>query len=173
MKNIFRLSGLLVAVLFFSSCSKNNLSDSGFQKERLIKLSAELEQNYSSPPIASSSAPESMQLSPIQATNEGEKVHSSIEKELSGKTNPVKTFNAIKNAKKVIKGYKKIKPEEINNIKGNNKLNLSPNMKKGLILIIIGLLVSILWWLSPLFGLIAGILVIAGLVFILIDLLEL
>jgi hypothetical protein len=172
MKIIFKISGLLIAIFFFSSCSKNNISDSTFQQERLIKLSAELEQNYSSASVSSNSSIEEVNAAMVNTTSLNEEMPSvGIKK--SVKTNPLKTFNAIKNVKKIIKGYKKNNPEEINNTKEKNKLNLSQNMKTGLILIIIGLLLSALLGFNYIFGVLGSILIVVGLIFILIELLDL
>ena len=173
MKTIFKLSGLLASIVFFSSCSKNNLSDSAFQQERLIKLSAELEQNYSSSSIARNSAVEKIKATAITATEINEKAPSSNDKVLRVKTNPVKTFKAIKGVKKAMKEFKKVNPEAIKNAKDTHKLNLSQNMKTGLILIIIGLLIAVLTPISYLFSVIGSILIIVGLVFILLELLDL
>ncbi|HXA00971.1 MAG TPA: hypothetical protein VNW99_03225 [Cytophagaceae bacterium] len=176
MKNIFKLPGLLfVAIIFFSSCSRNNVSDSAFQQERLIKLSAELEQNYSSPGLAAGSI-EKTKEAVIQTSKVSETVrpsHSSVKKELSGKANPIKGLKSINSVKKAIKEYKKANPEQISKTQENNKLNLSQNMKTGIILIIIGLLVAVLSPISYLFAIVGSILIVVGLIFILIDLLDL
>jgi hypothetical protein len=172
MKSIFKLSGLLVAILFFSSCSKNNLSDSSFQQERMAKLSAELEQNYSSSSIVSASANEEVSFQETSTIALSEKEQSSTKK-ISGKTNPVKTLKAIKNARKIIKEYKKAHPETIKDTKNTNKANLSQNMKIGILLAIIGLLIAIFAPYGYLFAVVGGILLIIGLVLILMELLEL
>jgi hypothetical protein len=171
MKNIFRLSGLLVAVVFFSSCSKNNLSDSAFHQERLIKLSAELEQSNTLQQLASSPSVERASLNTSQNNSIREEGHKNHSEKVAEKSNPQKSFKAIKAIKKMVR-EEKISPEEVNSGHSNNRSGLSERMKLGILLAAVGLIIMlILGILGPLYW-IGAIVLVIGLVIIVMELLE-
>ncbi|MFL5729338.1 MAG: hypothetical protein ACJ75J_07610 [Cytophagaceae bacterium] len=167
MKNIFKSSGiLLLSMVFFASCSKNSLTVSSAQQERMARLSAELEQTNTSAHISNATPVE-------QAREEGKKNNSLRESEHRSKTgvkkmNPVKTFKAIKQVRKFIKEH----PEVVKKADSAEKSGLSDRMRLGLLLAAIGLIIMLILGILGPFYWIGAIFLVIGLVLIIMELLE-
>jgi hypothetical protein len=168
MKNIFKLSGLLITtVLFFSSCSKNQVSYSSGHQEKLAKLSLELEQSYSvsalSGPVKEEQVIQQKEQDVIRETskrNQAEK--------LSHQVNSIKTLKAIRQVEKST-GDQKLVPQKLNDDNEQKRSSLSQRMKLGLLLGAVGLIIMLI--LGPLYW-IGAILLVVGLVLIVMELLE-
>jgi hypothetical protein len=172
MKNIFKLSGcLLASFLFLSSCSKNHFSDSSLMQEKYAKLSAELEQSNQHKLLNSGLANSGPEAKINRIPAPGSTVKNSVQKISTNQTLPAKPFAAMKQINKIAK-QQKSQPQQIRNVRSNSRHGLSERMKLGLLIAGIGLIVMlVLGIIGPLFW-VGSIVFVVGLIIILIELLD-
>jgi hypothetical protein len=172
MKNIFKLSGcLLASFLFLSSCSKNHFSDSALMQEKYAKLSAELEQSNQHR-LLSSGLTNSEPLAKIsRITTSGNIAKNPVRKVSGNQTLPAKPFAAMKQTNKIAK-QQKLQPQQIRNVQSNSKHGLSERMKLGLLIAGIGLIVMLVLGIIGPFFWVGSIVFVVGLIIILMELLD-
>jgi hypothetical protein len=172
MKNIFKLSGLLITtVLFFSSCSKNQIAASSGHQENLAKLSLELEQNYGLSSLAAGPAKEEGVIRHKEQNTNRETPKKNQDESFSPKARKINSMKALKTIRQFEKSAanQKLVPQKLNDDNTQKGSSFSQRMKLGLLLGAVGLIIMLV--LGPLYW-IGAILLVIGLVLIVMELLD-